>query len=270
MVDISAPPPSPRLLTWLRALPRRIDRRAFTSFGAILLLWIAARHFGWVDARFLPSPLEILRRLQTELAGGTILQDLGATLYRNIAGFAIGAAAGLALGAALGISRLFAAVIGPTVIAQRQTALFAWVPLLAMWFGGNDAGKIAFIAVAAFQPIVINTWNGIAQIPSSYRELSAVLLFRKTDYIRLVALPSALPTIFTGLHAGLIYAWLATVGSELFLNIAPGLGGRLSEGSQLFHIDLLFLTIVIFALIGLVYNALAERAETLLVKWKTR
>ncbi|RWR15440.1 ABC transporter permease [Paenirhodobacter populi] len=252
------------------SLPRRLPERraALISFGLIVLIWIVARQFDLVDRRFLPSPLEILERLRYELTQGTILGDIGATLWRNLIGFGIGAGAGLALGAALGLSRGFAAVIGPTVVAQRQTALFAWVPLLAMWFGGNDTGKIAFIAVAAFQPVVINTWQGFAQVPQTYRELSEALLFRRRDYIRLVALPAALPAIFTGLHGGLIYAWLATVGSELFLNIAPGLGGRLSEGSQLFHIDLLFLTILIFALIGLAYNSLAERAETLLVKWK--
>ncbi|MBP2231899.1 sulfonate transport system permease protein [Azospirillum agricola] len=246
------------------------DGRAVLAFAAVLVLWIAARRFGWVDLRFLPSPLAIVERFHAEITGGTILADVAATLHRNILGFAIGAAVGLVLGSALGVSRLFAAVVGPTVVAQRQTALFAWVPLLAMWFGGNDVGKIAFISVAAFQPIVINTWYGIAQVPAGYRELSAVLLFRRHDYIRLVALPAALPSIFTGLHAGLIYAWLATVGSELFLNISSGLGGRLSEGSQLFQIDLLFLVILIFAAIGLVYNALAERAEALLVRWKTR
>lgn len=246
------------------------DLRPFVSLAAILLLWLTARQFGWVDLRFLPSPLAIFERLVFELREGSILEDLGETLYRNVAGFAIGAAAGLLLGTALGLSKLFASIVGPTVVAQRQTALFAWVPILAMWFGGNDAGKIAFISVAAFQPIVINTWRGFGDVPTNYRELSAVLLFNRLEYIRLIALPAALPTIFTGLHAGLIYAWLATVGSELFLNIAPGLGGRLSEGSQLFQIDLLFLTILIFAAIGLVYNALAERAERLFLKWKSQ
>lgn len=270
MADVPISSPAPRGLRRLGQLARQFDHRAATSFGTILLLWIAARQFDWIDARFLPSPLDILRRLHLEVTQGTIVGDIGATLYRNVSGFAIGAGAGLGLGALLGLSRIFEAIVGPTVIAQRQTALFAWVPLLAMWFGGNDAGKIAFISVAAFQPIVINTWQGIRQVPENYRELSDVLLFSRFDYIRLVALPSALPTIFTGLHAGLIYAWLATVGSELFLNIAPGLGGRLSEGSQLFFIDLLFLTILIFAVIGLVYNWLAERAESLLVKWKTK
>jgi len=246
------------------------DWRPWVSFAAIIALWLAAHHLGWVDRKFLPSPVDVVRRLITEIRSGTILFDLSETLRRNITGLVIGTGAGLALGALLGTSTRIGRFIGPTVLAQRQTALFAWVPLLSMWFGGADVGKIAFISVAAFQPVVVATWRGISLVPAAYRELSDALLLSRWNYVRLVAVPSALPMIFTGLHGALIYAWLATVGSELFLNIAPGLGGRLSEGAQLFEIDLLFLAIILFGLVGLGYNTLAERAEVLLVRWNAR
>lgn len=248
------------------AAPRGRDLRPLLSFVFVLVLWDLAHRFAWVDPRFLPAPLDILTRLLHELRSGTILTDLGATLRRNLIGFGIGAAAGVGLGAVLGASRLVGRIVGPTVVAQRQTALFAWVPLLAMWFGGGDSGKIAFIAVAAFQPTVINTWRGIALVPESLRELASSLRFSRLQYLRHVALPAALPQIFTGLHAALIYAWLATVGAELFMNITPGLGGRLNEGSQMFEMDLLFLAIGLFGAVGLFYNSLAEAIEAQLLK----
>ena len=58
-------------------------------------------------------------------------------------------------------------MLSPVLLVHRQIALFAWVPLLSMWFGGGEAGKVAFIALAAFQPTVINTWQGIAGIPQA-------------------------------------------------------------------------------------------------------
>ncbi|MFG1191903.1 ABC transporter permease [Xanthobacter flavus] len=266
----TALPAEARAGTALRSVTRRIDWRPWTAFAALLALWFAAHHFGWVPAKYLPSPLAVVQRLIREVTAGTLLHDLHETLRRNLSGLVIGVAAGLALGALLGASSLVGRIVGPTVLAQRQTALFAWVPLLAMWFGGGDTGKITFIAVAAFQPVVIGTWRGISLVPATYRELSDVLLLGRWNYMRLVALPHALPMIFTGLHGALIYAWLATVGSELFLNISPGLGGRLNEGSQLFEIDLLFLVILLFGLIGLGFNTLAERAEGLLIRWNNR
>lgn len=253
-----------------RGAARRPDWRPWAAFAALLALWFAAHHLGWLPAKYLPSPLAVAQRLVREVMTGTLLNDLQETLRRNACGLVIGVTAGLMLGALLGVSSLVGRIVGPTVLAQRQTALFAWVPLLAMWFGGGDTGKIIFIAVAAFQPVVMGTWRGISLVPATYRELSDVLLLSRWNYTRLVALPNALPMIFTGLHGAVIYAWLATVGSELFLNISPGLGGRLNEGSQLFEIDLLFLVIALFGLIGLAFNTLAERAETLLIRWNDR
>lgn len=257
----------------LRARPlRNVARhwRPFTAFGAVLLLWLASVRFGWVDPRFVPSPAAVAARARTEFTTGTLAFDISESLRRNITGFAIGASAGLLLGLWLGFSRTAERIVGPSLLAFRQIAIFAWVPLLSAWFGGADAGKIAFIAVAGFQPVVINTWQGVKGLPPAYRELADVLIFSRIDYVRLVALPGTLPAIFTGLHAGLIYAWLATLGSELFLNVTPGIGGRLNEGSQLFEMDLLFLGIIVLAVIGLLYNSSAVWMETRLLRRRTR
>lgn len=250
----------------LRNVPRHW--RPFAAFGAVLLLWLAAVRFGWVDPHFLPSPDAVVARARAEFTTGTLAFDIGESLRRNLTGFAIGAVAGLGL--LLGFSRKVERIVGPTLLAFRQIALFAWVPLLSVWFGGEDAGKIAFIGVAGFQPVVINTWQGVRRLPPAYRELADVLIFSRIDFVRLVALPGALPAIFTGLHAGLIYAWLATLGSELFLNVTPGIGGRLNEASQLFEMDLLFLGIILLALIGLFYNGSAQWFETWLLRRRTR
>ncbi|MCD7107580.1 ABC transporter permease [Rhizobium sp. DKSPLA3] len=244
--------------------------RPAAAFGALFLLWLAASRFAWIDPHFLPSPLAVATRAATELTAGTLAHDLTESLRRNLTGFALGTAAGLSLGLVLGFSRTAERIVGPTLLAFRQIALFAWVPLLSVWFGGADAGKIAFIAVAAFQPVVINTWRGVRALHPAYRELSDVLLFSRLDFARLVALPGALPAIFTGLHSGLIYAWLATLGSELFLNVTPGIGGRLNEASQLFDMDLLVLGIIVLAGIGLFYNTSAQWLETWLLRRRTR
>ena len=137
-----------------------------------------------------------------------------------------------------------------------------------MWFGGGEAGKIAFIALAAFQPTLINTWQGIAGIPASYRELADALLFKRLDFVRLIAVPGALPQIFTGIHAALIYAWLATIGAELLLNVAPGIAGRMNEGQRLFQMDLLLLCVLVLGAIGVVFNLGTGTLERRLARWR--
>lgn len=244
----------------------RFDWRPLASFAVILAVWQLAGMLHLVEERVLPTPSAIIARGWHELADGDLGTDVAVSLGRYLVGSAIGTVSGLLIGTMLGVSRLASRLVGPTLLAQRQTALFAWVPLLAMWFGGNDPGKIAFIAVAAFQPMLVNSWSGIADIPLPYRELAATLLFSPLDYFRLIALPAALPALFTGLTSALNYAWLASVGSEVFLNIAPGLGSRLTEAGQLLDMELMILCIVLLGLIGSGFSLATRGIEYLLLK----
>jgi len=236
----------------------------------LIVLWQAIVATHLVAPYILPSPATVLARFQNELDGGTFWGDVAASLSRALGGFALGAPAGLAFGLLLGLSRLAGRLFGPIFLAYRQIALFAWVPLLSLWFGGGEAGKLAFIAISAFAPATVNTWRAAATIPAPYRELSRALIFGRLDHLRLIALPSALPGILTGLRSALIHAWLATVGAELFLDIAPGLGGRLNEGRDKFEVDLMIVALTALAVLGLGFSQLAAAAERRSIRWSRR
>jgi sulfonate transport system permease protein len=243
---------------------------AVTTPIVLLILWQIACVVQLAPPHLLPSPADVLARFHGEVTGGTFWQDVSASLSRALTGFVLGSAAGLILGLLLGLSRIAERVIGPTFVAYRQVALFAWIPLLSTWFGGGESGKLAFIALGAFAPCVVNTWRAVRAIPASLRELAAVLTFSRLDTLRLVTLPGALPGIATGLRSALIYAWVGTVGAELFLDIAPGLGGRLNEGRDQFEVDLMLVALALFALLGLFFSQLAVFAERRLVRWIMR
>ncbi|MDB5359280.1 MAG: binding-protein-dependent transport system inner rane component [Rhodospirillales bacterium] len=269
MSEIACPPARP---AWRLALPPTLRPVLSGLVVPVLLIgvWqvIAAAHV--VAPYILPSPAAVLARFRVELAGGTFRGDVVASLSRALGGFATGAPTGLAFGLLLGLSRLAGRLFGPIFLAYRQIALFAWVPLLAMWFGGGEAGKLAFIALAAFAPAAVNAWRAAAAIPAPYRELSKALTLGRLDHLRLVALPSALPGMLTGLRSSLIHAWLATVGAELFLDIAPGLGGRLNEGRDKFEVDLMIVALTVLAILGLGFSQLAATAERQSLRWRRR
>ena len=244
-------------------------RRSVTLPLLLLLAWEIASRLGFVDPHILPPIEDVLARGWHESLQGGLGTSLYASLARDLLGFVIGAAIGTATGLLLGFSRLADRLFGPTLRVHRQIALFAWVPLIAVWFGAGETGKIAFIALAAFQPSLVNTWRGVQDIPHRYRELAAVLTFGRLDFLRFVAIPATLPAIFTGLKAALIYAWQATIGAELFMTIAPGLGGVMMQGRQLFEMDLVLLTILLLGLIGAGFNTIAAVSETLLLRRRT-
>ncbi|HVI91370.1 MAG TPA: ABC transporter permease [Dongiaceae bacterium] len=235
----------------------------------LLAAWEASTRLGLVDPHQLPPLEDVVARGWSESRNGDFLTALAASLGRDLAGFAIGAAIGTASGLLLGFYRPAQSILGPTLRVHRQIALFAWVPLIAVWFGAGEPGKIAFIALAAFQPSLINTWRGVQEIPDRFHELAAVLTFSRLDFLRFVGIPAILPAIFTGLKAALIYAWQATIGAELFMTIAPGIGGVMMQGRQLFQMDLVLLTILLLGLVGAGFNTLAGLSEALLLRRRT-
>jgi len=236
----------------------------------LLLVWEITAHSGLVDSKFVPSLEAVARRGWAEIGDGDLGSDLLASLRRDMTGFVVGATLGLSFGLLMGFSALARRLFGPLLLVHRQIALFAWIPLLSAWFGGGEDGKLAFIAMAAFQPTLMNTWRGVANIPPSYRELAAVLTFNRLDFIRTIALPGAMPEIFVGLRSALIYAWIATIGSELLLDISPGLGGRMNEGQQLFEMDLLVFYLFVLGFVGVLLSLFALRLESHLIRWKAR
>ena len=109
-----------------------------------------------------------------QISGGKLWRALGASLAREFTGFAIGTLAGLLLGAALGVSRIFNRLARPSFNTFKQISLFAWIPLISVWFGLGDTAKVAFLSLAALVPVVVNTCDGISQTPPALLEVARV------------------------------------------------------------------------------------------------
>jgi sulfonate transport system permease protein len=136
----------------------------------LLVSWQAICLARLLPPYILPSPAAVVERFAAELAGGTFREDVLASVSRALKGFLFGSVAGLAFGLLLGLSRWADRLLGPLFLAYRQIALFAWVPLLSMWFGGGETGKVAFVTLSSFAPVVVNTWRATRAIPNPLRE----------------------------------------------------------------------------------------------------
>jgi sulfonate transport system permease protein len=227
----------------------------------ILLLssWAAAVHFGLLDVRIWSSPELVLASGWTALRDGSLAAALLASLKRDLLGFAIGAGLGLPLGLFLARVRLADRLLSPTLNATRQIALFAWVPFLSLWLGNGEQGRVAFIALAAFFPVLLNSHLGAARVETRYLEVARVLCLKPYRLLLKVILPSALPNILTGLRLGLIYAWLGTIGAEYLFATTTGIGSMMIDARDLFRMDLVILGMIVIGGIGFALNALLSR-----------
>ncbi|MDP9894482.1 sulfonate transport system permease protein [Variovorax boronicumulans] len=236
----------------------------------LLALWWTAARLGWGNAAFLVSPEAVWQRAVSYTASGELWEALGSSLWRDLAGFAIGVTAGLVGGGLLGLSRLAERALGPSFHTLKQISLFAWIPLISVWFGLGDAAKVAFLSLAAFFPVVLNTHEGIRSVPRELIEVARALKFSRWQMLTRVVLPSASPSIFAGIHLALIYAWLATLGAEYLLVSGKGIGNTMIDGREHFHMDLVIFGVVVVGLTGFTLNWIATRIETRLLAWRGR
>jgi sulfonate transport system permease protein len=246
---------------------RRILRGLALPVG-LLAAWEISSRTGIVDPRFLPPLEQIASTAWREAINGALLAHLGASLTRNLIGFAIGTSIGIAVGALLGLWRAADRLLGPTFHAAKNIAVLAWIPIISIWFGFAETAKIVFIAVAAFVPVGLNTYEGVQGASAQLLEVARALRFNRRQRVRHLFLPTAMPSILTGLHLALIYSWLATVGAEYFMTVGPGVGGLIIAGRERFQMDLVMLGVVILGLVGFTLNYGASRIEARLLRWR--
>jgi sulfonate transport system permease protein len=234
----------------------------------LLVLWETTSHLGWIDPRLLPPIEAVVHTAVGQVSSGHLGAYLAASLLRDLTGFLIGGAAGLAFGTLLGLSQLARGLIGPSFDAGKQIALFAWIPLISIWFGIGETAKIVFVALAAFTPVALNTFEGVRGASVKLIEVGTVLTFSRRQFVTKIFLPSALPSILVGLHLALINCWLATIATEYFMTVGPGIGGLIIEGRERFQMDLVVLGILVLGLVGFLLNRGGAAIEARLLRWQ--
>lgn len=245
-------------------------RRGVVIPLGLLSAWWVATHYKLVNPFIVVSPVKVVTTAITHYHEGLLLTPLLASLTRDLLGFALGTFAGLIVGGAMGVSSLTDRLLGPSFHAAKQVALFAWVPLLSVWCGTGELAKVVFISLAAFYPVVLNTYEGVRSVSRDYREVARVYRFTRLQTLRKVIVPGALPSIFAGLHLALIYAWLGTLGAEYLLAPAAGIGNLMIEGRESFAMDKVLLGVILAGAVGASLNAVASKLEHIALRWRVR
>ncbi len=234
----------------------------------LLALWQVATQHAWVDPNILVSPGAVLRTAIAGVLDGSLSGALGKSLGRTLSGLLLGGGLGFAMGLWLGLSRHSERVLGPTLAALRQIAIFAWVPLLTAWFGLGELAKSVFIALAAFFPLFIATQRSVLNLSPQLREAAQVLRLNLFQRLRRLVLPGAAAGIFAGLRLSLIYAWLGTIGAEYFMPSNGGIGSLMIGAQQLLRMDLIMSGMLLVGLTGATLNLIGQRIETRATRWR--
>ena len=227
---------------------------------------------GWqMQPVWLPAPETVWSRLIKVGSEGyknfSLFEHLGWSLLRVIVGFAAGALIGIPLGYAMGLSGWFRGWFDPIVEFMRPVPPLALIPLVIIWFGIGEQGKIILLFLASLWIMTISARAGVSGVKIAKIHAAYSLGASKWQIMRLVIVPNSLPEIFTGARVSMGVCWGTVVAAEL-VAAQKGAGMMIINASKFQMTDLVIMGIVLIGVIGYAIDILMRISENYLVPWK--
>lgn len=264
--DLAVAPTAPRLSLWREILSGRRGKAVrLASLGLTLAVW---EWYGrGVDPVFMSYPTGIVAAVPAMIASGELPRALLASLQGLAIGLALAILGGVLLGLVMGRYRLVDQALDVQINALYATPNVALVPLVILWFGLGLAAKTFLIFLAAFFPIIINTYSGVRNVGRGLVEVALAEGASEAQIFAKIVIPAALPFIAAGIRLAMGRAVVAMVVAELFTAIS-GLGGAIVTYGNAFATDKLFVIIIVLALLGVALTESVRFVERRLAPWK--
>jgi NitT/TauT family transport system permease protein len=236
------------------------------SFSVLMLLIEGGLRLLEVPPYVFPAPSEIGVALYRGLANGTYLYALAVTLTEILVGFVIGSICGIALGIGMVQIELLNRLVYPYVVALQTVPKVAIAPLMIVWFGFGLSSKIFIVAITCLFPSLVNTIAGLRAVDSDRIALITAMCGTRTQLLRYVQLPNALPYIMAGLNTGIVLAVIGAIVGE-FVGAKTGVGVLILQAN--FGLDLasMFAVLVVIAVTGVALSFVLRVIETRLCFW---
>lgn len=237
----------------------------FLWFLGLLIVWEILVKMLSVPIFILPAPSNFLLRIVDDY------QRIGyhsfASIRLIIFGFVMGVIPGIFLGYLIAKFRLAEQILYPLVIFIQGLPKITLAPLMLVWFGFSDFPKILLTALITFFPILVDSTTGFKSIDSRQYYLSKSIGASWWQTFRNFELPSAAPSIFSGLKITIVVAVTVVIVVE-WMNSQNGLGYLVLRAMDGTDITLLFAVLVIGSMIGVVFSWFIEILERILLPWK--
>jgi NitT/TauT family transport system permease protein len=220
-----------------------------------------------LDRRFFPAPSSIVGTFTNLVTSGELWKHLTASVTRIVIGFALGAIPALLLGITMGLFRWVRAFFSPMIAALYPIPKIAILPLIMLIFGLGEPSKWVIIAIGTFFLVLYNTMAGVMNIPNIYLDVGKNFGASRLQFYWTIALPGALPLIFTGLKLAAGVALLIIVAAE-FVGAKTGIGYLIWQSWQTFSVETMYVGLIVIAVLGYLVSLAMDELEHFLIPWR--
>jgi sulfonate transport system permease protein len=233
---------------------------------ALIILWSIFSQTGMLKANFFPKINQVVKVTWLLLQRGLLLKYIWVSAWRAWMGFFFGGSIGFVLGVLNGLSKPFDSLLDTFLQMFRTIPSLALMPLIILWFGIGENAKILMVAIATFFPLYINTRHGIRTIDKGLIEMGQVYGLKGFQLFRHVIFPGATSSILVGVRYALGSMWLILIAAETLATDA-GIGYMATNARELLQMDIVVLSIVLYALLGKCSDSIAKFLEHRLLRW---
>ncbi|MCH2250871.1 MAG: ABC transporter permease subunit [Cognatishimia sp.] len=220
---------------------------------------------------YLPAPEIVLSRFvwlnQEGYQGYTLLEHTRFSLQRVLLGFLFGALVGIPIGYAMGLTSWSRGWFDPIVEFMRPIPPLALIPLIIIWFGIGELGKVVLLFLAALWIMIIAARSGVSGVAISKVHAAYSLGASKWQILSRVIVPNSLPDIFTGARVAMGVCWGTVVAAEL-VAANVGLGKMIVTASKFQQTDIIIVGIIVIGIIGFMIEVGMRALENWLIPWK--
>lgn len=234
--------------------------------AAIIIVWIIMGSTGKLNPVIMPSPSKVGGTVISLIQSGDLWENLWISVVRVLQGYLLASILGIVLGILIGLSNHLDRLTGLLIQLIKPIPPIAWIPLVILWFGIGESGKIFLIFLGGFFTVLINVIDGIRQTDIKLIEVSKSMETPFLKHIFMMVIPSAAPNIFTGLRTGLSSCWMCVVAAEL-VSSTTGLGYLIMNARQFGKTDVVIVGMLTIGIIGKIMDSLLRLVEKLVIRW---
>ncbi|WP_457555528.1 ABC transporter permease [Candidatus Pyrohabitans sp.] len=251
--------------------------RPYAVILAFIILWELVASMGIFPPYILPKFSTVMKSLFSSLYvenpqtgfpfSGDLIPHTLWSIWRVLVGWGLGILLAVPLGVIMGWSKNMEAVLNPLIEAVRPIPPLAWIPLAVIWFGLGFTSTVFIVFLGAFFPILLNTIHGVKSVDKTAIEFAQTLGASQRQILYKVVLPSALPSIFTGMRIGMGIAWMTVVAAEM-IAAKYGLGYMIWFARHQFDTALIIGGMITIGVVSISMVTLMMKLEDRLFKWR--
>ena len=239
-------------------MPARLPLLGVLLFVA---LWQAVVTLADLPRFILPGPFLVLEAMWTNKE--LIAEHALVTLAEVLMGIALGAALGCATAVHLAYSPASRRLVRPILVFSQAVPVFALAPILTLWLGYGLMSKVAMAVLIIYFPVTSSFFDGLMQTPRGFLDLADTMGADRRRQLLFVRIPSAMPSLATGLRLGAVYAPIGAVIGE-WVGASRGLGYLMLLANGRAKIDLMFAALVVLGLMAVALYAAVDRLGQLM------